>query len=117
MTERQINIREPYLKLIQDGTKTIEVRVGYPSMKKIAAGQVLVFQSGDDTCRTRVVKVAEYPSFEAMADAEDTAAIGGDMNRDELLAACRDIYPPEKEALGVLAIHLHRLTGAGSVER
>ncbi|MGW2376983.1 MULTISPECIES: ASCH domain-containing protein [Kitasatospora] len=54
-----------------------------------------------------VVKVVEYETFEAMLDAEDNDAIGSEgMNRAELLAACREIYPPEKEALGVLAIHL-----------
>ncbi|MFC7308989.1 ASCH domain-containing protein [Streptomyces monticola] len=106
MTERTINIRQPNLKLIQDGIKTIEVRVGYPSMKKITSGQTLRFVSGDDSCLTQVTDVVEYPTFEAMVTTEDITAIGGDTNRQELLAACRNIYPPEKEALGVLAIHL-----------
>jgi ASC-1-like (ASCH) protein len=26
----QLNLRKPYLKLIADGIKTVEVRVGYP---------------------------------------------------------------------------------------
>jgi len=105
--ERVIHIRRPYLDLIEAGTKTIEVRVGYSSMRKIEPGQVLVFESGDASCRTRVVAVAEYPSFEDMLDAEDNEAIGSEgMTREQLLAACRDIYPPEKEKLGVLAIHL-----------
>lgn len=94
--ERTINIRRPYLELISSGSKTIEVRVGYPRMRKIA--------SGDSSCRTRVTKVAKYESFEAMLDIEDNEAIGSEgMSRDELLAACREIYPRGKEALGVLA--------------
>lgn len=105
--DRVIHIRRPYLDLIADGAKTIEVRVGYPSMRRIQPGQTLVFTSEDAHCRTRVVKVAEYPTFEAMLDAEDNEAIGSEgMSRAELLAACRDIYPPAKEQLGVLAIHL-----------
>ncbi|MFJ5559680.1 hypothetical protein ACIQCD_20295 [Streptomyces sp. NPDC093250] len=49
----------------------------------------------------------EYESFEEMLNAEDTTAIGeAGTTRDQLLAVCRDIYPPEKEALGVFAIHL-----------
>ncbi|MBD0676691.1 ASCH domain-containing protein [Streptomyces sp. CBMA156] len=105
--ERVIRIRRPYLDLIANGTKTIEVRVGYPGMRRIHPGQLLAFESGDAHCRTRVVKVSEYPSFEAMLDAEDNEAIGSEgMDRAELLAACREIYPPEKERLGVLAIHL-----------
>lgn len=108
---RTIQIRRPYLELIVAGTKTIEVRVGYPSMRKIHAGQPLTFVSGDLTYATTVDHVAEYPTFDALLDAEDAVAIGGEgMSRDELLRACRDIYPPEKEALGVLAIHLRRAT-------
>ncbi|MFG2905077.1 ASCH domain-containing protein [Kitasatospora sp. NPDC048286] len=105
--DRVIHIRRPYLDLIASGTKTIEVRVGYPSMRRIGPGQILVFESGDVSYRTRVVKVSEYPTFEAMLDAEDNEAIGSEgMSRAELLSACREIYPPEKEQLGVLAIHL-----------
>lgn len=105
--ERVIQIRRPYLDLIAKGAKTIEVRVGYPSMRKIRPGQTLVFASGDALCRTEVTAVAEYPTFDAMLDAEPLEAIGSEgMSRAELLAACRDIYPPEKERLGVLAIRL-----------
>ncbi|MFE4977887.1 ASCH domain-containing protein [Kitasatospora sp. NPDC056651] len=108
--DRVIHIRRPYLDLITAGTKTIEVRVGYPSMRRIRPGQTLVFTSEDARCRTQVVTVAEYPTFEAMLDAEDNEAIGSEgMTRTQLLTACRDIYPPDKEQLGVLAIHL-RLT-------
>ncbi|MFF2117000.1 ASCH domain-containing protein [Kitasatospora sp. NPDC058184] len=108
--ERVIRIRRPYLDLISAGTKTIEVRVGYPSMRRIHPGQTLVFESGDAHCRTIVTSVAEYPDFDAMLDTEAPEAIGSEgMSRAELLTACREIYPPEKEQLGVLAIHL-RLT-------
>ncbi|GAA1880262.1 hypothetical protein GCM10009753_04520 [Streptantibioticus ferralitis] len=49
-----------------------------------------------------------------MLDAEDNQAIGSEgMTRDELVDACREIYPPEKEALGVLAIHLQLSARAG----
>ncbi|RGD56734.1 ASCH domain-containing protein [Kitasatospora xanthocidica] len=108
--ERVIRIRRPSLDLIAAGTKTIEVRVGYPSMRRIHPGQTLVFESGDTHCRTLVTGVTEYPDFDAMLDTEDPEAIGSEgMSRTELLTACREIHPPEKEQLGVLAIHL-RLT-------
>ncbi len=104
----EINIRMPYLKLIEDGTKTVEVRVGYRRMRTIRAGQELTFVSGDRRVPTRVIRVTEYPSFEAMLDSEDARSIGGDLgeSREQLLAAIRDIYPPEKERLGVLAIEV-----------
>jgi ASC-1-like (ASCH) protein len=105
---RELNIRRPYLKLITDGIKTVEVRVGYPGMRKIRAGQALTFVSGDQRVPTVVKRVTEYPSFDAMLDHEDPRSIGGDLgeSREELLAVIREIYPPEKERLGVLAIEI-----------
>jgi ASC-1-like (ASCH) protein len=106
--KRELNIRRPYLQLIEDGVKTVEVRVGYPSMRKIESGQELVFVSGDHRVPTTVVRVTEYLSFEAMLDNEDPRAIGGELgeSREQLLEVIRDIYPPEKEKLGVLAIEV-----------
>ncbi|GAA1181498.1 hypothetical protein GCM10009654_43300 [Streptomyces hebeiensis] len=105
--ERSLNIRRPYFDLIAAGGKTIEIRVGYPKIRKMATGDSLRFNSGDDSLLTRITAVKEYKSFEEMLDSEDNTAIGEPgMTRDQLLAACRDIYPPEKEALGVFAIHL-----------
>ena len=48
----QLNLHKPYLKLIDDGIKTIEVRVGYPKMRKIKAGHELTFVSGDGIVAT-----------------------------------------------------------------
>jgi ASC-1-like (ASCH) protein len=106
----ELNIRKPYLQLIANGIKTVEVRVGYARMRKIRPGQELTFVSGDERVKTHVTRVTEYPSFEAMLDREDPRAIGGQLgeNRDDLLRVIRDIYPPEKERLGVLAIEIDR---------
>ncbi|GAA2339151.1 MULTISPECIES: ASCH domain-containing protein [Streptomyces] len=106
-SEHTLNIRKPYFDLISQGTKTIEIRVGYPKIRKFKPGDLLCFISGDATVQTRVTAITEYRSFEEMLDAEESAAIGGhSMTRDELLAAIREIYPAEKEALGAFAIHI-----------
>lgn len=62
----QLNLRQPYLKLIAHGIKTVEVRVDCPKMRRIQAGHELIFASGDDTVVTRVKRVTEYDSFEAL---------------------------------------------------
>lgn len=105
---RELNIRRPYLQLITDGIKTVEVRVGYPGMRKIKAGQELTFVSGDLRVPTLVRRVTEYPSFDAMLDHEEPRSIGGELgeSREQLLDVIRSIYPPEKERLGVLAIEI-----------
>jgi ASC-1-like (ASCH) protein len=106
--KREINIRKEYLKLITDGVKTVEVRVGYPRMRSIEPGQELTFVCGDQRVPTTVKRVTEYLSFEEMLDREDARSIGGDLgeSRENLLAVIRSIYPPEKERLGVLAIEI-----------
>ena len=105
---RELNIRKPYLKLIADGIKTVEVRVGYPSMRKIEPGQNLTFIAGNERVVTRVKRITEYSSFEAMLDHEDPHAIGGDLGDSSvrLLTVIRSIYPPDKERLGVMAIEI-----------
>ena len=94
-----------------EGTKTVEVRVAYENMKRIRPGMEILFRSGDEECLTRVKGVRTYVSFEDLLDHEDLRAIGGDLGEspDNLLQAIRDIYPPEKEALGVLAIEVERI--------
>ncbi|MER6524520.1 ASCH domain-containing protein [Streptomyces sp. NPDC001508] len=105
--EHSLTIRKPYFDLIATGAKTIEVRVGYPKIRKINPGDTLRITCADESLTTRITAVEEYDSFTAMLDAEDPAAIGGpDLTHDELVAAIRDIYPPEKESLGVFALHL-----------
>ncbi|MEU5158860.1 ASCH domain-containing protein [Streptomyces sp. NPDC020875] len=105
--EHSLSIRKPYFDLIASGAKTIEVRVGYPKIRKMAAGDTLTIACADEKLTTRITAIRKYGSFAAMLDAEDPAAIGGpDMAHDQLVAAIRDIYPPEKEALGAFALHL-----------
>ena len=108
---KDMNLKRPYFMLVADGTKTVEVRVAYESMKKIEPGWEILFHSGDEECLTRVRDVRTYSSFEGMLDHEDMRAIGGELgeSRGDLLRAIRDIYSPEKEALGVLAIEIERI--------
>ncbi|GAA2134305.1 ASCH domain-containing protein [Streptomyces synnematoformans] len=109
--EHALHLRKPYFDLIASGDKTVEVRVGYAKVRKMASGDLLRFNSGPDTLLTRITAVNEYPSFTALVDTEDPAAIAGtDESREELMAAIREIYPPEKEALGAFAIHVQLLT-------
>ncbi|HYU14663.1 MAG TPA: ASCH domain-containing protein [Candidatus Acidoferrum sp.] len=97
-----LNIRGEYLKLILDGRKTIEVRVAYPRFAGMAAGDTIRFNGEHEY---RVTRVARYPDFEALVRAEDPRRMHP-TDPDNLLAVLREIYLPEKEALGVLAIHL-----------
>ncbi|MET8008983.1 hypothetical protein [Streptomyces sp. NPDC005266] len=77
---------------------------------------MLVFH-GEDSGReldVRVARITPHASFAELLAAEDTSRIDPDATEAEQLANLRRIYPPEKEALGPLAIEFdHRPALAG----
>jgi len=99
-------IRPEYLGQILAGTKTVEVRVGYANIRRLRAGDELRL---NDQYRYRIARVAHYTSFEAMLEVEDPGAIAPGLSGTELLVRCRQIYPPDKEALGVVALEIEPL--------
>jgi ASC-1-like (ASCH) protein len=62
--------------------------------------------SRPDEVSTRVTGVARYATFEEMFDHESVASVNPLASREEQLANIRQIYPPEREGLGVVAIGL-----------
>ena len=103
---REMNLYRRYFDLVAAGRKTIEVRVQYPNLRNLAAGDHIRLVCGRDDALTRV---ARYTSFEEMLDAEGAANVNPDSPREQQPANIRRIYGPEKEALGVLAIEIELL--------
>ncbi|MFF3514318.1 ASCH domain-containing protein [Streptomyces sp. NPDC002573] len=103
-----LNLYRQYFDLVAAGTKTIEVRVKYPHLADLAAGGTIRFRikGTDETCDVEVKRVTEYPDFEALLDGEGAAHGNPTATHDQQLANLRAIYPPEKEALGALAIEI-----------
>jgi ASC-1-like (ASCH) protein len=106
---RDMPIYKRYYDLIANGTKTIEVRVAYTSMLRIKAGDQIRFTCRNENTLTRVKRVTRYTSFDEMFDHESAEAINPTAGRAEQLKAIREIFPVEKEALGVLAIEVEKV--------
>lgn len=104
-----MNLYRRYFDLVASGRKVIEVRVQYPNLRNLAAGQYIRFACGTDECLVQVTRVARYDTFEEMLDTEGPARVNPDSPREEQLANIRRIYGPGKEALGVLAIGIERV--------
>ncbi len=100
---RTLWIKEQYLQHILAGDKTIEVRVAYPNITRLQPGDVVCL---NDRHPATIRRVAHYRSFEELLQSEDAAKIAPHMDGHELLSASRTIYPPEKEALGLVALQL-----------
>ena len=96
-------LRDEYLQLILEGCKTIEVRVGYSNIRRLKSGDELLL---NEVHHYRIVRIAWYSSFEELLQTEDSHQIAPDLSHDRLMSAFREIYPPEKEALGVAALEI-----------
>jgi ASC-1-like (ASCH) protein len=100
----QMGIYKRYFDLIAAGRKTIEIRVNDSSRRKIKEGSLIRFRCQGDEVLTRVTRVTRYDTFDEMFDHEEVASVNPLATRDEQLANIRQIYPPEREALGVVAL-------------
>ncbi|MER5715683.1 ASCH domain-containing protein [Streptomyces sp. NPDC002132] len=113
--QHELNLYRRYFDLVAAGRKRIEVRVRYPHLADMAAGDTIRFRikGTDETCSVRVLRVTVYPNFEALLDGEGAANVNPTSTREQQLANIRSIYPPEKEALGALAIEMELRTTGG----
>lgn len=97
-------IKEEHLCRILEGRKTVEIRVAYGNIARLEAGDTLLLNERHPYV---ITGVRRYADFEAMAAAEEPSSVAPDLpDHESLLAACREIYPPEKEALGVVALEI-----------
>ena len=100
----EMGIYKRYFDLIAQGRKTTEIRVNDSSRRKIKPGSLIRFRCQGDAVLTRVTAVNRYAGFEEMFDHQDVASVNPLATREDQLANIRQIYPPEREALGVVAI-------------
>ena len=105
---RKLWIKEQYLQQILRGEKTVEVRVGYPNILRLKAGDVIRL---NDRHPATIRRMARYDSFDELLEAEDPRTIAPRLSAEELLSTLRSIYPPQKEALGVIALELDSMAG------
>ncbi|MGQ0774495.1 MAG: ASCH domain-containing protein [Pseudonocardiales bacterium] len=100
----EMGIYKRYFDLISSGQKTTEIRVNDSSRRKIREGSLIRFRCRAEEVLTRVTRVARYTNFEEMFDHESVISVNPTATREEQLTNIRQIYPPEREALGVVAI-------------
>ncbi|CAM3622808.1 ASCH domain-containing protein [Nocardiopsis rhodophaea] len=100
----EMGIYKRYFDLIKAGTKTTEIRVNDSSRARIRSGDLIRFRCRDEEVLTRVTRIARYADFDEMFDHEPVSSVNPTATREDQLRNIREIYPPEREALGVVAI-------------
>lgn len=103
-------IKRDYYNLLNKGVKTLEVRgVGYPDIKKVQKGDTITFTDYSNI-KFEVVRVTRYTDFPEMLDSEDFSKAIPIVNKYKALSMYQDIYPEDKEALGVYVFELRKQT-------
>lgn len=100
----EMGIYQRYFDLVATGRKTTEIRVNDSRRRTIMEGSLIRFRCQGDEVLTRVTRVNRYDTFDEMFDHEVVSSVNPMATRAEQLANIRQIYPPEREALGVVAI-------------
>ena len=106
MANWELTLKKIYLDQMRNGKKRLEVRVGYSKIKRIAAGDSIVFLSRDDEYQAHVKAVRNYKSFSEMLDVEDAGQIVPGKSKREVEKALKAIFPPNREAFGVYVFEL-----------
>jgi acetyltransferase, GNAT family len=104
---RKMRIKKPYYDAIMSGRKTLEVRVGYGSIKRLRAGELLQLETGHESGAVKIKSIRTYDNFAKMLTTEDWQQIVPQAkDRAEALQLLQKIYPPRKEKLGVYTIEV-----------
>lgn len=100
-------IKREYYNLINSGIKPLEVRVGYPDIKRVREGDTITFNDYSNI-KFEVIRVTRYEDFPDMLDNEDSSKAIPDVTKYKALEMYQAIYPEEKEALGVYVFELRK---------
>lgn len=104
---RALHIRQNYFGMIVSGRKTLEIRAAYYENQSISEGEKIRLMSDDKANAVVTVKgVRRYSNFDEMLGSEDPTRIVPDIPQDGVARLLRQIYPPEREQLGVVVLDI-----------
>jgi len=105
-TIRRIRVKEKFFDAIQKGSKDIEVRVGYETIRNIIVGERIIFTTHNSIQKVKISKINNYPSFNEMIKNECYLRIMPWAKQPEdVIELLKQYYPPNKEKLGVVALN------------
>lgn len=117
MTKKHVwRIKKEYFHQLKNGKKKLEIRVGYPQIKKVHQGDMISFENYGQN-DFEVKRVSVYDSFKRMLEVEDVKVVLPGMTVDGALNILQQIYPKERERLGVYVFELNFVDKKTDAER
>jgi ASC-1-like (ASCH) protein len=103
---RLMRVKHSFLDAIKRREKTLEVRVAYESIRSIERGERIRMTSRSESEVIRVKDIRRYATFDAMLVSESAERIAPGAAKGDVLRLLREIYPPDKEKLGVVVLEI-----------
>ena len=100
-TTHNMTLKQPYFDYIDQGLKTIELRLYDGKRSLIRPGDHIVFQNGDKFLEVNVKGLIRAESFDSLFDIIDVKKTGLD-NRDNAIKIMEQFY--DKEAQGKFGV-------------
>lgn len=106
MTKKHVwRVKKEYFHQLKKGEKSLEIRVGYSQIKKVREGDTITFENYGKN-EFDVKRVSVYDSFERMLQVEGVDRVLPGMTFKGALRTLQEIYPKDKESLGVYVFEL-----------
>lgn len=106
MTKKHVwRVKKEYFRQLKSGEKSLEIRVGYSQIKKVLQGDTVTFENYGPN-EFDVKRVAVYDSFKRMLEVEGVDRVLPGMTFNGALHTLQEIYPKDKESLGVYVFEL-----------
>jgi ASC-1-like (ASCH) protein len=103
--QKEISVRQEFLKMIKYGRKTMEVRIAYPDLDGISAGDHIRFRSSRDEVIVRVKAVRRRRSISEIIEKENISKIAPQVPQIHLRQLARQLFSESHiEKHGLLAI-------------
>ncbi len=90
---------------LKSGRKKLEIRVGYPQIRKVKQGDIISFE-GYSQYKFYVMRVGKYNSFKELLENEEINKILPDKSFEKALEILYGVYSEDEEKLGVYAFEL-----------
>jgi len=89
---RVIHIREEFLKLIDSGAKTLEIRIKFPGFTKIQTGDYIEFKYSKSSVKVKITATRNYRDWNKVFQSEDTEKLAPGFSRERLQKLIPEIF-------------------------
>ena len=90
--QKEVSVKQEFLEMIKYGRKTVEVRIAYPDLDGISAGDHIRFRSRRDEVIVRVKAIRRYKSISEVIQNENTAKIAPQVPLAHLRQLARQLF-------------------------